>query len=409
VLVLMHVIAYADRVNITFAETEIRVDLALSATVFGLAAGAFFIGYVLLEVPSNLVLHRVGARKWMARIMVSWGVVATATALVWDGTSLVIARILLGVGEAGFFPGAVFLIACWFPERERARAMGVFMLGIVIASIVGGPMSGGLLELDGVLGLEGWQWLFIGQGAPAVAVGFWLLRALPGRPEEAKWLTAEESGALSRRLADEAATREARERFTLRGALTDSRVLTLAATYFCLNFASYGAIFWVADIIERIGDVDGIELGLLAAVPLTLGSAGLIVLGRGSDRSGDRRRYVVTGMLLGAAGLAGTAILHPVAGLVTLGVCAFGLLGAVPAFWAMPTALLAGRPAAGAIALINSIGVTGGLFGPVVVGAMKDAGSLENGLLALAGGLVVGSVLATRVRIAPAAVPVPAS
>jgi len=271
--------------------------------------------------------------------------------------------------------------------------MGVFMLGIVIAAVIGGPLSGGLLELDGVLGLEGWQWLFLGQGLPAVAVGAWVLRALPSSPAEAAWLGHEERVALERELAAESAARERRASFTLRGALTDRRILHCAAVYFTINFASYGAIFWFADILERIGDVEGIELGLLAAVPMALGSAGLVVIGRRSDRSGDRRRWVVIGMLLGAAGLGATALLPAEACVLTLGVCAFGLLGAVPAFWAMPTSLLNGRPAAGGVALINTIGVTGGIFGPVVVGVAKDAGSLEAGLGALALVLLGGTAL----------------
>jgi ACS family tartrate transporter-like MFS transporter len=404
VLIVMHVIAYADRVNITFAETELTRDLAISSTVFGLAAGIFFASYVVLEIPSNLMLHRVGARLWMGRIMITWGIVAAATAFVWDGASLVVARVLLGVGEAGFFPGVVYLIACWFPERDRARAMGLFLLGIVIASVIGGPLSGATLELDGVLGLEGWQWLFLVQGLPAIAVGFWVLHALPSSPAEASWLAADEREALERELSAEAAAREARQAFTLRDALTDSRILHCAAVYFTINFASYGTIFWFADIVERIGDIDGIELGLLAGIPMALGSAGLIVIGRRSDLSGDRRRWTVIGMLLGAAGLAATALLPPEASVLTLAVCAFGLLGAIPAFWAMPTSLLSGRAAAGGIALINTIGVTGGLFGPVVVGAAKDAGSLEAGLAVLAAVLLGGAALATRL---PFAAPAP--
>jgi MFS family permease len=202
----------------------------------------------------------------------------------------------------------IYLLACWFPERDRGRAMSVFMLGIVIAAVLGGPVSGGLLELDGVLGLDGWQWLFIGQGLPAVAVGFWVLRALPGSPAEARWLPAAEREGLERELAAESAAREARHAFTLRDALTDRRILKCAAVYLTMNFASYGAIFWAVDIIERVGDVEGIELGLLAGIPMALGSTGLIVIGRLSDRSGDRRRWTVIGMILGGAGLAGTAL-----------------------------------------------------------------------------------------------------
>ncbi|MEA2400511.1 MAG: hypothetical protein QOK00_914, partial [Thermoleophilaceae bacterium] len=331
---------------------------------------------------------------------ISWGIVAAATAFVWDGASLVVARILLGVGEAGFFPGVVYLIACWFPERDRARAMSIFMLGIVGASVIGGPLSGATLELDGVLGLEGWRWLFLVQGLPAIAVGMWVLRDLPSSPAEADWLAPDEREALMRELAAETAARDARQSLTLRQALRDRRILHCAAVYFTINFASYGTIFWFADIIERIGDISGIELGLLAGIPMALGSAGLIVIGRRSDRSGDRRRWVVIGMLLGAAGLVGTALLPPAAGVLTLAVCAFGLLGAIPAFWAMPTSLLSGRAAAGAIALVNTIGVTGGLFGPIVVGAAKDAGSLEAGLGALAAVLLLGAAMASRLPFA---------
>jgi ACS family tartrate transporter-like MFS transporter len=371
----MHVIAYTDRVNIAFVETEITNDLAISSTVFGLAAGIFFLSFIAFEIPSNLLLHRFGARLWLGRIMISWGIVATLTAFVWDGTSLVVARILLGVGEAGFFPGVVYLLACWFPERDQGRAMSVFLLGIVIASVIGGPISGALLELDGVLGLEGWQWLFIGEGLPAVAVGVWVLHALPGSPAEAAWLPAGE-------------------------ALTDRRVQKCGVVAFTINFASYGAIFWAVDIIERVGDVEGIELGLLAGIPMALGSTGLIVIGRLSDRSGDRRRWVVIGMLLGAAGLAGTALLPAEAGIVTLGVCAFGLLGAVPALWAIPMSLLTGRAMAGGLALIGTIGVSGGIFGPIAVGAAKDAGSLEAGLGILACVLLAGAALALRLPLA---------
>jgi cyanate permease len=230
-----------------------------------------------------------------------------------------------------------------------------------------------------------------------VAVGFWILRVLPGSPAEAPWLPDAERAALERELAEEAATRPA---LSLRGALTDRRILRCALVYFTINFASYGTIFWAADIIERIGDVEGIELGLLVGIPMALGSTGLIVIGRHSDRSGDRRRWTVIGMLLGAAGLAGTALLPAEAGVVTLGVCAFGLLGAIPAFWAMPTSLLTGRPMAGGVALVNTIGVSGGIFGPVVVGAAKDAGSLEAGLGVLAAVLVCGAALAARLPFA---------
>ena len=337
---------------------------------------------MVLEIPSNLVLHRVGARRWMGRIMISWGIVAAATAFVWDGASLVVARILLGVGEAGFFPGVVYLISCWFPERDRARAMGIFMLGIVIASVIGGPLSGGHLELDGVLGPRGLAVAVPRPGAArdrASASGCCARcparrpRRAGSRPRSARrWRASWPT---------ESAARERESSVHPARALTDRRILRCAAVYFTINFASYGTIFWFADIIERIGDIEGIELGLLAGHPdgARLGRADRDrpPLGPqrrppplGGDRDAARRR----------SGWPPRRSCRPRRASLTLAVCAFGLLGAIPAFWAMPTSLLTGRAAAGGIALINTIGVTGGLFGPVVVGAAKDAGSLEAGL-----------------------------
>jgi MFS family permease len=398
VLVLMHVIAYLDRLNITFAETSLRDDLALSATLFGLAAGVFFLPYVVLEVPSNLALHRVGARLWMARIMVSWGIAAMLGALAWDASSLIGARMLLGAAEAGFFPGVVYFLACWFPEADRAKATGVFMLGIPIAVLVGGPLSGALLELDGVLGLDGWRWLFVMEGLPAVAVGVWLLRALPDRPADAAWLPAPDARALERVLAEEESGRSERESIDLRAALRDRRVLRLAAVYVCVNLGAYGVIFWLADLIERIGDLSSFEVGLIAAIPFAFGTIGLLVLGRRSDRSGNRRGVLAAGMAMAAAGLLGVAATGPIVGVAFLCVSTFGLLGAIPVFWGIPAALLSGRAAAGAIAMINAIGVMGGLIGPVLVGALRDAtGSLDAGMVALAVVLALGAALAARV------------
>jgi MFS family permease len=403
ILVLMHVIAYLDRLNITFAETTLSDDLALSATLFGLAAGIFFLPYVILEIPSNLALHRVGARLWMARIMVSWGIAAMLGALAWNAGSLIVARMLLGAAEAGFFPGVIYLLACWFPDAQRAKATGVFMLGIPIAVLVGGPLSGALLELDGVLGLDGWRWLFLLEGLPAVAVGLWLLRALPDRPTDARWLAPDEARALENAVAEEEKARPDGETLELRDALRDRRVLRLAAVYVCVNLSAYGVIFWLADLIERIGSLSSFEVGLISAIPFAFGTLGLLVLGRRSDHAGDRRKVLAFGMGLSAAGLVGVAAAGPVLGVAFLCVGTFGLLGAIPAFWGIPAALLSGRAAAGAIALINAIGVMGGLIGPVVVGALRDAtGSLDAGMLVLAGVLALGAAMAATVpRTAP--------
>ena len=408
-LVLMHVIAYLDRLNITYAEDQLTKDLALSATMFGLAAGIFFLPYVILEIPSNLALHRVGAKRWMSRIMISWGLAAMAGALVWDSASLLVVRMLLGAAEAGFFPGVVYFLACWFPDAGRAKAMGVFMLGIPIAVLVGGPFSGGLLELDGVLGLDGWQWLFLVQGLPAVGVGIWLLRALPDRPSDAPWLPPADAAALEQVVADEAEAARERENLDLRGALRDRRVWRLALIYTCLNAAGYGTIFFLGDLIDRIGGLSDFEVGLLSTIPFGFGALGLVLVGRYSDRVGDRRRVLAGGLGLGAIGLLGVAALPPLVGLVPSAIATFGLLGAIPAFWGIPAALLTGRTAAGAIALVNSIGVMGGLIGPVVMGTLKDAtGGLEAGLCVLAAFLVVGVALTLRLREVPGAARGPA-
>jgi sugar phosphate permease len=408
-LVAMFVISYLDRVNITFAESQLERDLALSGTAFGLAAGIFFVGFVLFEVPSNLVLYRVGARRWLARIMISWGLVAAATGLVWDTASLIAVRVLLGVAEAGFFPGVIFLLTCWFPRDRRGQATAVFMLGIVIALVVGGPLSGALLELDGVLGVEGWRWLFFVEGLPAVAIGLYVLRALPETPADAQWLEPTEREALERRLAAE--EREPGEQLELRAALRDRRVWRLGGVYFCLNFAGYGVIFWLADLIERIGDLSDFEVGLIAAIPFTFGATGLYVLGRRSDEASDARRVVGFGLLLGTLSILAGALLPPEVGVAALAVGTFGLLGAIPAFWTLPTSLLRGRAAAGGIAFVNCIGVLGGLPGPVAIGAIKDAtGSLDWALLAPAAATLIGVAILATVRMeAPATRPEPAT
>jgi MFS transporter, ACS family, tartrate transporter len=404
-LVGMYVISYLDRINITFTETGLSRDLGLSASAFGLAAGIFFVGYALFEVPSNLVLHRLGARVWLARIMITWGLLSAATAFVWDATSLVVVRVLLGVAEAGFFPGVVYFLSRWFPERDRGRSMSILYLGIVIAAVIGAPLSGVLLELDGVAGLAGWQWMFLIEGLPAVLVGLWVLRVLPDRPRDARWLDAEAASALERQAVADSAATESRERFTLSQALLDRRVWWLGGCYLLLMIASNGVLYWSADLIERIGDLRPVLVGLITGIPFVFGALGLLAFGRLSDGRGqDKRRPVVAGVLLGSLGILGTAVLPPVAGVATLSIAAFGLLGALPAFWVLPTTMMTGRAAAGGVAMVNSIGLLGGLAGPVIVGAAKDAtGSLTAGLLILAAVALLGAVATATLRLAPRA------
>lgn len=391
-IVLMHVIGYVDRLNIAFAKDGLSDDLGLSATAFGLASGIFFLGFVLFQVPSNLILHRVGARRWLGSIMVAWGVAAVGTAFVWSAASLVGARLLLGFAEAGFFPGVVYFLACWFPPAARGRAMAAFLSGIAIAIIIGGPLSGGLLALDGVLGLAGWQWLFLVEGVPAIVVGAVALRRLPDSPSDAPWLPADQAAWLEERVGEPTDEVEIAD---MRGAIRDRRVRFLIATYFCLNLASYGILFWLPEIVKRVGDLSDMQVGLLSTIPFVAGVAGLLVLGRRADRGGAHRRLLVFGLALGAVGTVGIVTAPPVGGIAFGALGTFGVLGVIPVFWSVPTAILRGRAAAGGIALINSIGVAGGLFGPVIVGAIKDStGSLDGGLLVLAGSLALAALLA---------------
>ena len=402
-IVLMHVIGYIDRLNIAFAKDQLTDDLALSATAFGLASGIFFLGFVLFQVPSNLILHRVGARRWLGTIMIAWGIAAVLTAFVWNAASLVGVRLLLGFAEAGFFPGVVFFLATWFPPEARGRAMAGFLSGIAIAIIIGGPLSGGLLELDGVLGFEGWQWLFVVQGLPAVIVGLYVLRALPERPSEASWLPAEDARWLERRQVEE---EEEADLADMRSAVRDRRVRYLTGCYFCLNCASYGLLFWLPDIIETVGDLSDIQVGLISVIPFLAGVGGLIVLGRRADREGDHRKLLMLGLILGAIGTLGIVLTPPYVGLVFGCIGTFGVLGVIPVFWSVPTAILKDRAAAGGIALINCIGVSGGLFGPVIVGAMDDAtGSLDGGLAILAGFQALAAFLAAVTPTSPRKIP----
>lgn len=402
-IVLMHVIGYIDRLNIAFAKDQLTDDLALSATAFGLASGIFFLGFVLFQVPSNLILHRVGARRWLGTIMIAWGIAAVLTAFVWNAASLVGVRLLLGFAEAGFFPGVVFFLATWFPPEARGRAMAGFLSGIAIAIIIGGPLSGGLLELDGVFGFEGWQWLFVVQGLPAVIVGLYVLRALPERPSEASWLPAEDARWLERRQVEE---EEEADLADMRSAVRDRRVRYLTGCYFCLNCASYGLLFWLPDIIETVGDLSDIQVGLISVIPFLAGVGGLIVLGRRADREGDHRKLLMLGLILGAIGTLGIVLTPPYVGLVFGCIGTFGVLGVIPVFWSVPTAILKDRAAAGGIALINCIGVSGGLFGPVIVGAMDDAtGSLDGGLAILAGFQALAAFLAAVTPTSPRKIP----
>ena len=394
-LFLLYVVAYLDRVNIGFAALDMNRDLGFSATVYGLGSGIFFVSYTLLEVPSNLVLARVGARAWIGRIMLTWGLVSVGMAFVRDATTFYLLRFLLGAAEAGFFPGIIYYLTQWFPARERAHAIALFMTGTAIAGVIGGPISSGLLVFDGAFGLRGWQWLFIVEGIPAILLAPIVWKRLDTRPADATWLSPPERAWL-------VATLEAEARDTpgtthhLRAALTSLRLWRLAAIYFCLVLAFYGVSFWLPQILQSLGQQPSSVVALISSLPYVVAAVGMVFIGRSSDRSGERRRHVAIPALIGAAGFVAAATV-PTSVALSLGalsVAAFGIWGALGPFWALPTAFLRGTAAAGGVALVNAVGNIGGFVGPTLVGYARDTtGSFAAGLWVLAAGLAVGAAL----------------
>jgi MFS transporter, ACS family, tartrate transporter len=370
VLLGLYIIAYLDRVNVTFAQDKLESDLGFSGAVYGFGAGVFFIAYFFLEVPSNLALHRFGARKWIARIMITWGIVSACTLFVTGPLGFYAVRFLLGMAEAGFFPGMILYLSYWFPARERARAVGFFMSAIAISYAIGAPISGAIMSIfDGTAGLKDWQWLFLIEAVPAVLGGIFVWRYLDDRPADATWLQADEKEWLADRLEGEEAARLERDRHSIGEALKDRRVLAFGLLYFCY----------------------------------TVAIVGLVLISRHSDRTGERKRHVAIPLAIAAVAFALSTVVSPVAAIGALAMGLFFLLGAHPVFWTMPAALLSGTAAAAGIALVNSIGNLGGFVGPYLVGLMKDAtGSTDGGLLTLAVILAIGSVLATRVAHDPA-------
>ena len=407
-LILCYFVAYLDRVNVGFAKLHMDEALGLSEAAFGLGAGLFFIGYFLFEVPSNLFLERVGARVWIARIMITWGIVSAAFAFIPHISSAAgipntgvfyTLRLLLGACEAGFFPGIIFYLTLWFPAVYRARVISLFMLAIPMSSIIGSPISGLLLGVKG-LGLDGWQWLFILEAVPSVLVGIAVFFYLTDLPRQAKWLQPEEITWLENVQATEKRNKEKAEHLSLFQALTDLRILMCAVVYFCLNAASYGVAFFLPTIIKGFG-VSDMQTGLLAALPFVFGAIGMVVLGRHSDRTMERKGHVALAMMMAAVGVGLAALIgNPVLIIALLCFAQIGISAMPPMFWPLPASFLTGASAAGGIAVINSIGNLSGFAGPYAMGYLKDmTGSFTAGLLFLAGCALIGAVVVMMVRI----------
>ena len=399
-LFVLYIVAYLDRINIGFAALQMNAALGLSASAYALGASIFFVGYTLFEVPSNIILARVGARIWIARIMISWGIVSTAMMFVRTAGAFYALRFLLGAAEAGFFPGIIYYLTQWFPSAVRARTVASFMTAVLIAGVVGGPISGALLRLDGAGGLAGWQWLFLIEGLPAILMGVVVLRMLDDSPAAARWLELAERSALTAALTHEQGTHVDVAVWTL---LRNRRVWLLAALYFTIPVTLYGVGFWLPQMLKSASASGTFTIGVLSAIPYAAAATVMVSVGRRSDRTGERRLHVfipavvcVFGLALAALGTSTTWTL------VSLSVAMAGLASIMGPFWALATASLRGIGAAAAIGLINSIGNTGGFVGPYLLGAINDAThSFALGLVAIALMLIVGGALVFLISIEP--------
>ena len=390
-IILLYFVSFLDRVNVGFAALTMNHDLGISAAAYGTGAGIFFLRYFLFEVPSNVILERVGARRWIARIMISWGVLSVAMAFVVGPVSFALVRFLLGMAEAGFFPGIILYLTFWFPGTMRARIMGWFLVALPLSSIIGAPFSTWMLGTN-LLGLRGWQSMFVLEGLPAILCGFLVWRLLPDRPGDATWLRPDESAAIERALASEAAPKG---HATLMLALTSGRVWHLAVIYFGIVVGLYGFSFWAPQVIKSFGGLSNQQVGLVTVIPYVLAMLGMVGWSWNSDRLGERRWHIAFAAFAGAIGFTASAVIgDPVLKLAAFSFAAIGIYATLPVFWTLPTAFLSGTGAAAGIALINAIGNLGGYFGPSVIGALKERYGYGAGFLVLAVGLAVAGILA---------------
>jgi ACS family tartrate transporter-like MFS transporter len=406
-------IAYIDRSNISVAALTMNKDLGFSAYLSGWGAGIFFFGYFLFEIPSNLILEKIGARIWIARIMITWGIISGLTALVTGPTSFLIIRFLLGAAEAGFFPGMILYLTYWFPAQYRGRVISTLFIAQPVANAIASSGSAAILGMDGVLGLRGWQWIFIIEAIPAVVLGLFILRIMTDRPARAEWLADDERGWLQTRLDNENRAIERDGQMTWTKALSDPRVVALSMIYLGSVTANYGIVFFMPQIVKGLGLSD-MMTGFVSSGPYIIGTIGLLAWGWSSDRNKERRWHLITASTLGAAGLAFAAWSGASYwALLGMSAATAGIYGSRAAFWPMPSLFLTGTAAAGAIAMINAIGNLGGYIGPFVVGWIKDSTkSFEAGLYFLAACSLMAAVItffAARAAGAPAAVPSPSA
>lgn len=393
-LFICYVAAYLDRVNVGFAKLQMLNDLHFSEAIYGLGAGIFFLGYFIFEVPSNLALHRYGARKWIARIMISWGLISGCMMFVQSTTSFYILRFMLGVAEAGFFPGIILYLTYWYPAARRAKVTSLFMTGIPMAGVIGGPLSGWILSaFNGVQGMAGWKWLFLLEAIPSLILGVVLLLVLNDKIADARWLSDADKKMLQRNIdADNAQV----EDHSVSGAFRNPKVWVLSAAYFGFIMGLYGVGFWLPSLVKASGVSDTTTIGLLVALPYAAAVICMIWTSRHSDRTGERRWHIAIPAIVGAVGLVASTLVPqtPFWAVVTLSVATMGILTGLAQFWCLPPAFLGGAAAAAGIALINSVGNLAGFVSPFAVGWIKDVtGSTNNGLFVIAASLVAGSVI----------------
>jgi MFS family permease len=394
-LFLLYIVAYLDRINVGFAALQMNASLGFSSTTYGLGAGIFFLSYTLFEIPSNIMLARIGARLWIARIMMSWGVVSAAMMFVRTAPAFYALRFLLGAAEAGFFPGIIFYLTLWFPRRERARTVAAFMTAVFFAGVVGGPLSGALLSMHGAGGLAGWQWLFLLEGLPAIVLGVVVLRVLDERPAAAAWLTAEERAVIGAALEEDAA----RQRVETTGrALRNRRTWAISLIHVIIPVTLYGIGFWMPQMLKTASGANDFVVGVLTAIPYAAAAVAMVIVGRRSDRTGERRWHFAIPAVVCAAALAASTLSSTAMWTVaTLTIAMAALASMFGPFWAMATSEVGGVGAAASIALVNAVGNTGGFVGPYLLGAINDAThSFAAGLFAIAAILVAGATAALR-------------
>ena len=393
-LFLCYVCAYLDRINVSFAKLQMAQDLALSDAVYGLGAGIFFVGYLMFEVPSNLILLKVGARRWIARIMVTWGLISAGMMFVSGPTSFYVMRFFLGVAEAGFIPAILLYLTYWFPNKRRSKVTALFLTGIPMSGVIGGPLSGWMMtHFHGTHGMAGWQWLFLLQGLPTVVVGVVAFFFLNDRVADAKWLSSSEKALIQR---DLAAEHQGQRLHSIRDGLTNPKVLLLSGIYFFFTMGLYGVSFWLPSLVKASGVKDPLDIGLLSSIPYAAAVVGMILISRNSDATGERRWHLSLAGVLGAIGLCASVFFahDTTLAMVALTIGTIGVMATISQFWVLPPAILGGGAAAAGIALVNSVGSISGVVSPYVIGWVQTAyGTTGAGVFGLAVSLIIGSVL----------------